>query len=510
MLAALLLACCCVYLIVWYLLDPQGLRRYPGPLFAKFTHGWLLWVGITRRRSEIIREVHRKYGPIVRISPTQLSFSQPAAYSQIYSFNNKVTKSSFYDSFGSAMGLKNVFTARSKTEHGQKRKLLHPLFTPQVSREFTARTAIVMAGLLEEWETRYGSGNIDIWFDCVPWISWMAFDEMADFIFGEPFGMIHSASDSVSVPNNWRLAIATEARSFEKYPARAFKLHDIVSQRETYNYFIGLLPPWLRGVGRLVLRTQLESSRIFSAFVADKVIERLATQSNSAHPRDLIGRFLHKAGNDSFQPESLIAELITILVAGSDTTKNSLIAAVYYIAKSRTVQSRLQEELDVHVAGRTPTFSEIEDLPFLGACLDETMRLYSPVGLGLPRTLPESGIWISGEHFRGGTTVGVPIYTIHRDQSVWGADAEEFRPERWLQADDTFTTKFAEAFKPFSDGSTGCIGKHLALAQLRVMIAAVFNRFDVTLEDSTRPLHVEDWFVRRARDCRIGIRPRKW
>ncbi|KAJ7734827.1 cytochrome P450 monooxygenase [Mycena metata] len=509
MLAALLLACC-VYSIVSYLLDPHGLRKYPGPFFAKFTYGWLLWLGITRRRAEKIQEIHRKYGPIVRISPIQLSFSQPTAYSQIYSFNNKVTKSSFYDSFGSTgMGLKNVFTARSKTEHGQKRKLLHPLFTPQVSREFTTRTAVIMGGLLDEWETRYVAGDNDIWFDCVPWMSWMAFDEMADFIFGEPFGMIHSTSDSVSVPKNWRLAFAGRS-SLEQCPPRALKLHDIVSQRETYNYFIGLLPPWLKGFGRLVLRTQARSARIFSAFVAYKVTERLAIESNSARPSDLIGRFLHKAGvqYDAFQPESLISELITILVAGSDTTKNSLIAAIYYIASSRTVQSRLQEELDDHVAGRTPTFSDIEDLPFLGACLNETLRLYSPVGLGLPRTVPESGIWISGEHFRAGTTVGVPIYTIHRDQSVWGADAEEFRPERWLQ-DDTVVAKFTEAFKPFSDGSTGCIGKHLALAQLRVMIAAVFRRFDVNLEDSTRPLHVEDWFVRRARECRIGIRPRK-
>jgi benzoate 4-monooxygenase len=98
-------------------------------------------------------------------------------------------------------------------------------------------------------------------------------------------------------------------------------------------------------------------------------------------------------------------------------------------------------------------FADIEDLPFLGACLNETLRLYSPVGIGLPRTVPDSGIRISGEHFVGGTTVGVPIYTIHRDESVWGADAEEFRPERWLQDDDS-KTKVMDAFKPFSDGAT--------------------------------------------------------
>jgi benzoate 4-monooxygenase len=133
--------------------------------------------------------------------------------------------------------------------------------------------------------------------------------------------------------------------------------------------------------------------------------------------------------------------------------QSSLIAAIYNIAKSKNIQCRLHEELDTYMVASATTFADIEDLPFLGACLNETLRLYSPVGIGLPRTVPDSGIRISGEHFVGGTTVGVPIYTIHRDESVWGADAEEFRPERWLQDDDS-KTKFMDAFKPFSDGAT--------------------------------------------------------
>ncbi|KAJ7149949.1 cytochrome P450 monooxygenase pc-bph [Mycena filopes] len=506
MLTAFSLLACCIYPLLSYLWDPYGIRKYPGPLLAKFTYAWLLWVGITRRRSEIIHEVHRKYGPIVRISPSEISFSQPTAHSDIYSFNTKVTKSGFYDSFAS-IGLKNVFTTRSKTEHGQKRKLLHHLFTPHISREFTLRTAEIMATLLDQWETRYASENT--WFDCVPWISLLAFDEMADFIFGETFGMIQSASDSVPVPRDWRSALTLQGLR-ERNTMRTIALHDVVFQREEYNYFVGLLPPWLKAFGRFILRRQAEASRAFSSFVADRVIERV--QSNSADANDLVGRFLHKAASqdESFPMESLIAELITILVAGSDTTKNSVIAAIYYITSSSDVQSCLQDELDLHMSGTTPVFSEIEDLPFLGACLHETLRLFSPVAIGLPRTVPESGLSISGEHFNGGTTVGAPIYTIHRDAAAWGADAEEFRPGRWLTSDsDASVGKFTEAFKPFSDGSRGCIGKLLALAQLRVIIAAIFKRFDVSLEDPTRPLHVEDWFVRRAMECRIRVRPRK-
>ncbi|KAJ6578111.1 cytochrome P450 monooxygenase [Mycena capillaripes] len=506
-----LLVLCCLYLPVSYLYDPYGIRKYPGPLLAKFTYAWILWVGITRRRSEKIHEAHKKYGSIVRISPSEVSFSHPAAYSEVHSFNNKVTKSSFYDAFAS-IGLTNVFTTRSKSEHGQKRKLLHPLFTTQVAREFAPQTSSIISDLLDQWETRYvpENSNSCIWFDCVPWISMLAFDAIGAFIFGETFGMISSASDRVSVPKDWRLAFNHRSLP-ENYPLRDISLIHTVSTRETYNYLVGLLPSWWKGIGRGVLRNQVQASRVFSGFVAHRVVQRLsATESHSGVRCDLVGRFLHRAAtqNEPFQPESLIAELITILVAGSDTTRNSLIAAIYYITRSTNVQYRLQEELDTHMAANATTFPDVEELPFLGACLNETLRLYSPVAIGLPRTVPESGIRVSGEYFAGGTTVGVPIYTIHRDKSVWGSDAEEFKPERWLQ-DNTSKTKFMDAFKPFSDGPAGCIGKHLALAQLRVMIAAVFKRFDVVLEDPTRSLLIDDWFVRRVRECRIGLRPRK-
>ncbi|KAJ7629736.1 cytochrome P450 [Mycena polygramma] len=506
---SILLFAFCLHMLVPYLRDSHNLRKYPGPLLAKFSYSWLLWVGITRRRSKKIHQAHKKYGSIVRISPNEISFGDPTAYSEVHSFNSKVTKSRFYDTFAS-IGLTNVFTARSKAEHGEKRRLLHPLFTTQVAREFTPRTISIISALLDQWETRCLSEDTNIGFDCAPWISLLSFDVISTFIFGESLGMVSSASDRVSVPIDWRMAF-NHPDPPGNYPVRDASLVQMVSERETYNYLVGLLPPWWKVVGNCILRKQAQASRTFSGFVAHRLMQRLSSaDSEDGDPSDLVGRFLHAADTQSegFPQESLIAELITILVAGSDTTKNSLIAAIYYIAKSGNIQSRLQEELDAHTSTHAAEFTNIEHLPFLGACLNETLRLYSPVAIGLPRTVPESGIGISGQHFVGGTTVGVPIYTIHRDELAWGSDAEEFRPERWLQ-DQPSKKKFMEAFKPFSDGPTGCIGKHLASTQLRVMIAAIFKRFNVILEDPARPLPVDDWFVRRATGCRIGLRARK-
>ncbi|KAF7328492.1 Cytochrome P450 [Mycena venus] len=487
--AAGVVVTCSFYVLVSYLYDPYGIRKYPGPFSAKFSYAWILWVGITGRRSQRIHDAHNKYGPIIRISPCELSFSDPAVYPVIHS---------------------NLFTTLSKTDHGQKRRLLHPLFTAQVAREFTPRTSSLMAQLIDKWESHYISSEAGfIWFDCVPWITLLAFDSIGEFIFGEPFGMIESGSDSVTVPTDLQLPfVMDKATDVEHYP---ISLAHIVSMRERYNYPLGLLPKWWRPIGLRVLRKEAQAAEIFSAFVAHRLAERLSTtvpQLENAH--DLVGRFLHKsqAQSEEFRPESLVAELITILVAGSDTTRNALIAALYYLAQSQNAQRNLQAELDSHMTSCTISYTDIEVLPCLNACLNETLRLYSPVGIGLPRTVPHPGMSISGAWLAGGTTVGVPIYTVHRSAALWGGHPEEFRPERWLQGDGAQAGLDADALKAFSDGPMRCIGKHLALAQLRVMIAAIFKRFDVVLEVPESPLHIEEWFVRKATECRIGLRRR--
>jgi len=70
---------------------------------------------------------------------------------------------------------------------------------------------------------------------------------------------------------------------------------------------------------------------------------------------------------------------------------------------------------------------QVKRLPYLDAVINEGLRLHSTSAMGLPRVVPEGGFTISGRHFRAGTVLSVPSYTIHRDPSVWGPDVEEFR-----------------------------------------------------------------------------------
>ena len=131
------------------------------------------------------------------------------------------------------------------------------------------------------------------------------------------------------------------------------------------------------------------------------------------------------------------------------------------------MQAKLQAELDTALASvdsEVAPYDVVKDLPYLDAVIHEGQRLYSTVGAGLPREVPPGGATILGHYFKEGTTVSVPLYTLHRDESVWGPDAAEYRPERWLEASPERKKLMMDSFAPFSIGprcDTQCIVKNV-------------------------------------------------
>jgi cytochrome P450 len=100
----------------------------------------------------------------------------------------------------------------------------------------------------------------------------------------------------------------------------------------------------------------------------------------------------------------------------------------------------LRRELDDAAAdGRLSeivTWKESRRLPYLEACFKETGRIHPPFGLQLERIVPSGGMELSGQHIPAGTTVGMNAWAVHRDVDVFGADADCWRPERWLECDE--------------------------------------------------------------------------
>ncbi|XP_006659981.3 noroxomaritidine synthase 2-like [Oryza brachyantha] len=191
----------------------------------------------------------------------------------------------------------------------------------------------------------------------------------------------------------------------------------------------------------------------------------------------------------------LRAALINYMIAGRDTIGTTLPWFFYNVAVNPHVVSGIREELAPIVASgkaspangddTTVTFSaeDTKPLVYLQAALLESLRLYPP-GPIERKTVLTSDTMPSGDEVRAGDTVLVSLYSMGRMESLWGKDCREYRPERWLSDDDGGRKKQlryvpSHKFLAFNSGPRMCLGRDIAVAQMKTVAAAVVWNFDV-------------------------------
>ena len=122
-------------------------------------------------------------------------------------------------------------------------------------------------------------------------------------------------------------------------------------------------------------------------------------------------------------------------------------------------------------------YDRVKHLPYLRACLDESLRLFPPTPHGLPRQTPAEGVNILGDYIPGGVSVAMSAYVAHRQESVF-PHADKFIPERWLGEEGKALQPY---FLAFSAGARGCIGRNISYLEQTVVLASVLRRYDFAL-----------------------------
>ncbi|RYP85429.1 hypothetical protein DL769_000982 [Monosporascus sp. CRB-8-3] len=174
----------------------------------------------------------------------------------------------------------------------------------------------------------------------------------------------------------------------------------------------------------------------------------------------------------------IAAECTDHMVAGIDTTGDALCFLMWEISQPRSfhVQRRLQEEL------RGSDGLPFDKLPYLDAVVNEGLRCFPAIPMSLPRYVPAGGRTIDGYFLPEKTIVSCQAYSTHRiDESVF-PQPDLFNPERWLEEKGELDRK--RLFFAFASGGRGCIGKHLALAEMKTLLRDVYSRF-TTIPDQS-------------------------
>jgi cytochrome P450 len=228
------------------------------------------------------------------------------------------------------------------------------------------------------------------------------------------------------------------------------------------------IPLWLPTPGNLRLRGHV--GRLHGILQA--LIEQRRTNNSSGGDfLSLLIRARHEGDGGGLSDKQLRDEVMTMFLAGHDTTANALAWTWWLLGQHESVLQRLCDEVDSVLSGREATAADIPHLAFCENVLRESMRLYPPAYVVGRRALEDCAI---GEHFiRKGTNVLMSSWVVHRD-GRWYERPDEFLPDRWANSLLTRIPKYA--YFPFGGGPRACIGNNFAMLEGVLVIATMVQK----------------------------------
>ncbi|KAH7100870.1 cytochrome P450 [Auriculariales sp. MPI-PUGE-AT-0066] len=403
-----------------------------------------------------------------------LVLADPAALSHIYvKHNYKYPHSAYIQSrLGKVLG-RSVVWAQGLDVHASMRKMLNPIFTAEHTR--THEEHIVEAAdrfnakLLEHLQAQGGSAVIDM----KQWIRRPTLDVIGRAGFNHDFCCGESqdgreicevfraqVKKNITIKGVMRAAVARLYPGIFDLPLPAFKLMDFTRLRIhqlARNY--------------LYRDKQLLGNDLLSVLLRDSVTK----------------------GDDEKAMAQLLEHTTTFILTGFETTASALSYGLWMLAKHPKVQERLREEV-LSFSGN-PNFDDLNGpaLPYLDAVCKETMRIFHVNGHTerqaseddvIPLRFPvrsADGSQVTSIPIKKGQVIVVPGVSVDRLECVWGADAAEWRPERWLDpvqlpASSTMNSGWARLFT-FSQGPKSCLGFRLALYEWKFFVLSLIRKF---------------------------------
>ncbi|KAF7137910.1 hypothetical protein RHSIM_Rhsim07G0024300 [Rhododendron simsii] len=226
-----------------------------------------------------------------------------------------------------------------------------------------------------------------------------------------------------------------------------------------------------------------------------KQMDKLPNDDSSAKKEDILSRFLQVSETD---PKYLRDIILNFIIAGKDTTAATLSWFIYMMCKHPDIQEKVAQEIkyatnikegtDVEEFAACIRDEALEKMQYLHAALTETLRLYPAVPVDAKICFSDD-TWPDGFSVRKGDMVAYQPYAMGRMKFIWGEDADEFRPERWLDQNGIFQPESPFKFTAFQAGPRICLGKEFAYKQMKVFSAVLLGFFVFKLSDEKKAVN---------------------
>jgi len=262
-------------------------------------------------------------------------------------------------------------------------------------------------------------------------------------------------------------------RELSEYTELGHSFEAVQDQAMFETVTLGKVPQFLP----LPMQLRFRAGRAELRRVADELVEfRIANPIENG--QDVLSRLIASAGAEVNTPAARIRmrdELITLLLAGHETTASTLGWAFHMLDEHPEIKARLRAEVDEVLGDRLPVHEDLRRLTFTASVVEEVMRLYPPVWL-LPRIAKELDV-IAGYRIPAGSDVVVVPYVMHRHPDFWD-EPERFDPDRFAPGADT-KSRPRYAYIPFGAGPRFCVGNSLGMMEAVFVLALVVRELDL-------------------------------
>lgn len=452
------------------------LSKFPGPKFAAATKVPLAlktWKGVL---APWVLALHEGYdSDIVRISPDELSFIAPAAWNDICGVQQRFEKNPVL-----TPGLNSIANA-NEADHTRLRKIMSYAFSERAIREQENLIQSHVDDMLDRMRNEASPRILDL----EAWINWTLFDIVGDLAFGEPFGALQG-----STARAWASMIGTATRGYSQLCV------------------FGRFPPVGSIIQSLMWKTLRRARDQHDAAAAEKTNRRLDSEKQRA---DFLGYILaHNHIKGGMSREEIVSNASTLIVAGADTMGTTLTGTIFLLLQNPSAMHRVRDEIRCAFAeAKEIQFQNLDRLEYLPAVLQEALRMYPPATNGQARVTPQEGAVVCGHAIPGGTCVQINQWAANMCTRNIVSPAT-FAPTRWM-GDDEYRTDKLDAVQPFSVGPRNCIGKSLALFQVRLILCHLFWNFDFEPVEET-DMHWRDqkaWVTWDKKPLVVGVHDRK-
>ncbi|RPB03290.1 cytochrome P450 [Choiromyces venosus 120613-1] len=428
------------------------LRNFPGPKKAALSNIWYSYVWLSGRYPHTMHALHEKYGSVVRVAPNQLSFNSSTSWKDIYaSRGHQIFRKSGFYAPDKQDPETNMLRESDPIKHGQIRKMFSHAFS---AKSLMEQEPIVQENidLFIEQIGKHGTGKDGL--DMVKWYNYCSFDIIGDLAFGESFNATKEGK------THFWISLILDS-------IYAASFIDVIRRF-----------PWLNKlIPSIVPADAAERRERHLNYCRDKVNLRINSDNKR---KDFLTNVLDNY-RDQISDEELSSNVQFLIVAGSETTATTLSGLTYYLLRNPHTYQRLVSE----ITSAFTSYSQITSitarkLQYLGAVIDEVLRVYPPVPIGLPRYSP--GETVDGYFIPKGVEVSTSSWAAGHDPKNFH-EPWTFKPERWLDG-ECKEKDIREASQPFSLGPRVCLGRNLAIMELRLIICKMLYTYHMELLDS--------------------------